>query len=137
MSSWSPRSTNSTDSIRPATYRVVSAMKISPGPAAAQIRAARFTMPPKKSPPSWIGSPVLMPMPMAMRVPDWFRFAAPRACWIATAHRIAPRAVVKATMKLSPWVLTTWPPNASICLRTMALCSWRTWYAAASPYWSV
>src|SRR2546430_15791516 len=79
-------------------------MKISPGPAAAQMRAARFTVPPKKSPPSWIGSPVLMPMPMAIRVPVWFRFALPRASWIATAQMIAPFAVVKATMKLSPWV---------------------------------
>src|SRR5437773_851455 len=95
-------------------------MKISPGPAAAQMRAARFTVPPKKSPPSWIGSPVLMPMPMAIRVPVWFRFALPRASWIATAQMIAPFAVVKATMKLSPWVFTTLPPNVSICLRTIA-----------------
>src|SRR5438094_425227 len=112
-------------------------MKISPGPAAAQMRAARFTIPPKKSPPSWIGSPVLMPMPMAIRVPVWLRFAAPRAAWIATAQMMAPFAVVKATMKLSPWVFTTWPPNVSICLRTIALCSCRTWNAASSPCWLV
>src|SRR5438552_2399816 len=112
-------------------------MKISPGPAAAQMRAARFTVPPKKSPPSWIGSPVLMPMPMAIRVPVWFRFALPRASWIATAQMIAPFAVVKATMKLSPWVFTTLPPNVSICLRTIALCSWRTLNAVSSPCWLV
>src|SRR5438094_45967 len=112
-------------------------MKISPGPAAAQMRAARFTVPPKKSPPSWIGSPVLMPMPMAIRVPVWFRFALPRASWIATAQMIAPFAVVKATMKLSPWVFTTLPPNVSICLRTIALSSWRTLNAVSSPCWLV
>src|SRR3989442_2537298 len=78
-----------------------------------------------------------MPMPMAIRVPVWFRFALPRASWIATAQMIAPFAVVKATMKLSPWVFTTLPPNVSICLRTIALCSWRTLNAVSSPCWLV
>ena len=54
FSGWSPRSTYSTtpppsaflSSMRPATYRVDSATRICPGPAVAQMRAARFTVPP-------------------------------------------------------------------------------------------
>ena len=84
-----------------------------------------------------MGSPVLIPMPIAILGPEWFRFASPMARWIAIAHRMAPRAVVKATMKLSPWVFTTTPPNASICLRTTVLCSRRIRYAASSPNCSV
>ena len=78
-----------------------------------------------------------MPIPTAIRAPVSLWLRSPMARWMAIAHRMAPRAVEKETMKLSPWVFTTVPPRASICLRTMALCSRSTRYAASSPYCSV
>src|SRR5713101_3195560 len=78
-----------------------------------------------------------MPMPIAIPGPAWFRFAAATARWITIAHRMAPRAVGKATMKPSPWVLTTAPPNALIRLRTIAPCSRTIREASSSPNSSV
>ena len=49
-------------------------------------------------------------MPIAIRGPAWLLFFSATDFWIPIAHKMAPRVALKATMKLSPWVLTTSPP---------------------------
>ena len=79
-------------------------------------------------------SPVWTPIRTRTGGPGDQSWAA-RPRWAATAARIAPTGLRKATKKASPWVLTSVPPASATARRTIAACSsWTAGYRSPSAW---